>query len=660
MSDVFISYARSTQAQAQAAAAVLRSLGYSVWIDDELPAHRAYRKVIQEHVTAAKAVVVLWSFDAADSDWVLSEAEQARAARKLVQATVDGQHPPMPFDQIQCADLTDWTGDPRATGWRKVVASVAELAVPDRPPADTPVVRAPAKKRWVGTAVAAAVVAIGAVAIFVLQSRHATHMPDDTNNGRIEIGVFAPVTQTDEVKRFAKEMTDTVVRVFATNDIKVVDRDRGNVEASTSGTAEFLLRGTVDRDGDQFVTNADLLHGREGLVVWSTTMRGDAARIRVLEDEFSTYVAQVLRCALLFRQQSHDPSTDLFGRFLAICAAFNDIRVDQTPELASRIIEAAPHSAIGYALRASSNALVSDADRSGIVRAPQEVARLRKMVYDDARIAEAMDPTVDSYWARAVVDDPSVGFAARERLLQKSIEVAPDLGGLREYGRLLERVGRVRDALDYLERAASASPLDLGTAIEAAHDMGCTGNLELGRKQFDDLRKKHSDPFIDWTQFWTELHCGDPAIAKTISETYGSYWAGQLHPIIASDYPCGRFFLDARARDLHPTNAEIDAACRDGGDPDTYAYFGQVDAALRIWATEAGPPPGWRRTLFLPHNRLVRADPRFMDLAARFGMVDYWLDTDQWPDFCKEDKLPYDCKEAALAARANASAKAGS
>ena len=42
MSDVFISYARSSASKAQQIAASLRGLGYSVWIDDDLPAHRSY------------------------------------------------------------------------------------------------------------------------------------------------------------------------------------------------------------------------------------------------------------------------------------------------------------------------------------------------------------------------------------------------------------------------------------------------------------------------------------------------------------------------------------------------------------------------------------------------------------------------------------------
>ena len=76
MSDVFISKAGSTGKQAQAVVEALRSLGFSVWIDDELPAHRAYSEVIEEQLRAAKAVVVIWSADATKSDWVQSEADR--------------------------------------------------------------------------------------------------------------------------------------------------------------------------------------------------------------------------------------------------------------------------------------------------------------------------------------------------------------------------------------------------------------------------------------------------------------------------------------------------------------------------------------------------------------------------------------------------------
>ena len=128
MSDVFISYARSTVSQANAAAEALRAKGYSVWLDEDLPAHRPYAREIETQLRAAKAALVIWSAEAVESEWVLSEANRAREDRKLVQVNVDGAPLPMPFDQIQCADLSGWKGATDHAGWRKVLVSLAELA----------------------------------------------------------------------------------------------------------------------------------------------------------------------------------------------------------------------------------------------------------------------------------------------------------------------------------------------------------------------------------------------------------------------------------------------------------------------------------------------------------------------------------------------------
>src|SRR5829696_1730333 len=128
MAEIFVSYARSSERQAQQIAEALRAAGYSVWRDDELPAHLAYSEVIEERLRSAKAVVVVWSADAARSQWVRAEADAARGAGTLVQVSVDGTIPPMPFNQIQCADLNAWSGDRDAAGWVKVMGSVAALA----------------------------------------------------------------------------------------------------------------------------------------------------------------------------------------------------------------------------------------------------------------------------------------------------------------------------------------------------------------------------------------------------------------------------------------------------------------------------------------------------------------------------------------------------
>src|SRR5689334_9296558 len=130
MPHVFISYARSDDDLARGIGDLLREAGFEVWRDDELPAHRAYAEVVEERRTAASAVVVVWSAEAVKSQWVRAEADSARAAQTLVQVSLDETVPPIPFNQIQCADLKGWDGQRGSPGWRKLAASVAELAGP--------------------------------------------------------------------------------------------------------------------------------------------------------------------------------------------------------------------------------------------------------------------------------------------------------------------------------------------------------------------------------------------------------------------------------------------------------------------------------------------------------------------------------------------------
>jgi adenylate cyclase len=127
MPNLFVSYARPDEAVAKRVAEALRTEGYEVWRDDELPAHRAYADVIEERIKDADAVVALWSADAAKSQWVRAEADAARSSNRLIQASLDGTIPPMPFNQIQCADLKGWRGGASHAGWAKLQASVAAL-----------------------------------------------------------------------------------------------------------------------------------------------------------------------------------------------------------------------------------------------------------------------------------------------------------------------------------------------------------------------------------------------------------------------------------------------------------------------------------------------------------------------------------------------------
>src|SRR5215213_9250051 len=134
MADVFISYAREDEPTARRVAKALQAAQFDVWWDADLPAHRAYSEIIERNLEAAKAVVTLWSKTAAKSQWVRAEADFARNAGKLVQASLDGALPPMPFNQIQCADLKSWRGSQSHPGWDKLNGSVEALVSDEERP----------------------------------------------------------------------------------------------------------------------------------------------------------------------------------------------------------------------------------------------------------------------------------------------------------------------------------------------------------------------------------------------------------------------------------------------------------------------------------------------------------------------------------------------
>ena len=130
MVDVFISYSRTDLAAVTRLAEAVEAEGYDVWWDADLPPHLSYGDVITNKIGAARAAIVVWSKDSAASEWVRAEADMARNQKKLIQTALGDIMPPLPFNQIQFAEIGDWHGEPDHPGWRKVKASLAELCGP--------------------------------------------------------------------------------------------------------------------------------------------------------------------------------------------------------------------------------------------------------------------------------------------------------------------------------------------------------------------------------------------------------------------------------------------------------------------------------------------------------------------------------------------------
>ena len=270
MADIFISYARSTAAEAQAVAEGLRAAGYSVWRDDELPSHRTYSDVIEEQLQSAQAVVVIWSAEAVKSQWVQSEADRAREADKLVQLTVDGARLPMPFDRIQCADLAGWTGDVEAHNWRKVAASVADLV-------------------GAGSTATAAAAAPRKHSICVLPF---ANMSGDAEQEYFSDGISEDIiTDLSKVSALAVVSRNSAFRYKGQH----VDLPKVARELSVS----HVLEGSVRKAGGRVRITAQLIDGATNDHIWAERYDRDLTDIFAVQDEISRAIVAALKLKLL-------------------------------------------------------------------------------------------------------------------------------------------------------------------------------------------------------------------------------------------------------------------------------------------------------------------------------------------------------------------------
>jgi adenylate cyclase len=270
MADVFVSYARTDEAMAERVADALRADGYEVWRDDQLPAHRAYADVIEERLKAAKAVVVLWSAEAAKSQWVRAEADAARAWGTLVQATSDSSIPPLPFNQIQCADLTGWDGNGDAAGWRKLRNSVAVLVGP--PPAEA---KGKPRRRQLCVCV----------------------LPFANMSGDAEQEYFSDGITEDITTDLSKISALGVVARNTAFTFKGKSVDVADIARKLG--VSHVLEGSVRKAGGRVRITAQLIEGDTGEHLWAERYDRDLEDIFAIQDEISKAIVSALKLKLL-------------------------------------------------------------------------------------------------------------------------------------------------------------------------------------------------------------------------------------------------------------------------------------------------------------------------------------------------------------------------
>ena len=448
MPDVFISYARPDESLAKLVAEGLREDGFEVWRDDELPAHRPYAEVIEERLNGAKAVVVLWSAEAAKSHWVRAEADTARAALTLVQVSLDGTLPPMPFNQIQCADLKAWDGQRTSPGWRKLIASVSDLAGGAAGPSPRETSRD--------------------VSICVLPFQN---MSGDPEQEYFSDGISEDIT-TDLSKVSALE-------VIARNTAFTFKGQSVNVcEVARKLEVTHVLEGSVRKAGNQVRITAQLIDGRTGGHAWADRYDRDLTDIFAIQDEITKEIVRALKLKLLPEEkkaieQRGTTNAEAYNLYLLarqywVTGNHGDARREErVMRICGRAVELDPYYAQAWALLA----IAQSSLRYGFGQEVDDgyVAAHTALAIDPS-IAEAHLPMLKRFQERGQLD-----AAARE--MEAAIRLGPDSWEVnKEAGRFYLNQRNVPMATGHYEKAAELMESDfhawamLSTCYQALGD----------------------------------------------------------------------------------------------------------------------------------------------------------------------------------------------
>ena len=130
MADIFISYAREDRSRIEPLAKSLQDLGWTVFWDRTIPTGKTWRQVIGDALKNARSVIVAWSQNSIESDWVQEEADRGRRRNILIPILIDNVDPPLGFGAIQAADLTSWNPAQSSPEFEKLISDISIILGP--------------------------------------------------------------------------------------------------------------------------------------------------------------------------------------------------------------------------------------------------------------------------------------------------------------------------------------------------------------------------------------------------------------------------------------------------------------------------------------------------------------------------------------------------
>ena len=642
MASVFLSYDRDDSTAAGSIARALEKAGHSVWWDRHIKGGTQYAKEIEQALAAAEAVVVLWSRNAVESAWVRDEAAAGRDTGRLVPVRLDVTEPPLGFRQYQTIDFLRTRGSQRARRLQELlqaVESVVPGAAGARKPPIASSIREPRLSRLGWSLLVALVIGVLVGAGYLLwRSSLSPSSPTVA---------VAAADDTPYARALARDLVVKLGRIQAANPASMNLIGEGERERKSSFV--FEVGGSIR--GLRSEANLVLLAPGGRSILWSKDFEQPREKEADLRQQVAVSGASVLDCAQDAITSETEVDQQTLKLYLNGCATLAEVYYHYAGVVIPMFLEVtkrAPRFKGGWAklLLAEAEVAATDSTLKG--------AAIASALPRHIQAARALDPQMAEAYYADIQLLPGSAFKQQIQIADKALALHPDnpaLLGLR--AGLLQGLGRMNEAVAEAKKAAELDALSpttrsdyITTLANAGYTESALAELKQGERLWPD-----TGPMID-ARFRVHARYGDPRVSLRI-----------LRSIQEPGMPAiFEAFLLAR---IDPTPANVDRAIADAtgmaaSNPDGVAFliqalgeFGREELIYDAIMTRPGADiDAINYSIFRPALRKFRRDPRFIRVAARTGLVDYWQKSGKWPDFCSESDLPYDCKaEAAKLAR---------
>jgi TolB-like protein len=469
---IFLSYARVDHAQAQRLIAALKKHGFTIWWDELIEGGTQFAKSIDNALQAAEAIIVLWSKNSVESDWVRDEAAQGRDRHRLVPLSLDGTQPPLGFRQIQVIDISGWRGrshSPQLAAVRRAVATVMGKPAGDIPLPTAPVTR----RRAIGFAAAAAAAATGGVAVW----KSGLLVSDSTEARSIAVLPFRNFTAGEAQDFLSEGLTEEIRAALSRNAGFLVlagtsseaakDVKGGATEIARKLGVAHLLEGSVQRDGDQVRVAATLTDGATGFSEWTQRYDRHLGDVFAMQSELARSVAG----ALSVRIATDDPAPGgtrnprAYEAYLKGKALYNLAKDETTDRQAKGLFDVAVSEDPEFALAHAALSRVLFSIAAGYANA-SELKPLYSQAVAEAERAIAIEP-------KLAEGHLALGYARFAgfldvRAAKPSYELAYRYGrGSADIVLLFAlfnaRIRRMKEAEEAIDRAIALDPLNART-----------------------------------------------------------------------------------------------------------------------------------------------------------------------------------------------------